>query len=59
MDKHKLVRELNVPYRDLRILDPMVRATRPMAVCPPPHINAPPTDACRRRGSRSQRAHAP
>ncbi len=30
MDKHKLVHQLNVPYRDLRILDPMV-GTNPSA----------------------------
>ena len=30
VDKHKLVHQLNVPYRDLRILDPMV-GTNPSA----------------------------
>lgn len=32
VDKHKLVRELNVPYRDLRILDPMVATPYPCAL---------------------------
>lgn len=31
VDKHKLVHQLNVPYRDLRILDPMVRGHNPSA----------------------------
>ena len=29
-DKHSLVETLNIPYRDLRILDPLVRRS---AVC--------------------------
>ena len=32
MDKSRLVRELNVPFRDLRILDPMIATPYPCAL---------------------------
>lgn len=32
VDKHRLVHELNIPYRDLRILDPMVATPYPCAL---------------------------
>ena len=48
VDKHRLVSELGVNYRDVRILDPMVRARPARAPARPPAapLEAPPTRAC-------------